>query len=425
MKYLVTLMLLIAVGLSACYQEESIKYNSSGKLFFEEKKVSNGVIFNWKESTISSFNEYVVTKHEQATAAITNLADLNKLNSSKIVARIKNRKITTIKDSTTITNAYYRLYLVYGNQFLASEEISLSSNFCSLEITNFIQFLVDHKKGNLYLFQASNIIEIIDLKNLKQVAFYNQPSVVSVAPMSIGYDKNGNTVIYSAISDKLFVLDGENFKIIDTLTKTKGKIIYSTATDENSNVFFIQSDTLLKYDPVTMKMSNIVYIGANHDFLKVSKDGGTIFTGTVFSNIYQYSINKENSIVSFNRSVVPIDFIKFNSTLSNTDQTIICGARGSIYTKDFQFQKNLSNEMLGYIKSIFDRDDEFIYSVSNLNQSLFKFENKAGYKLIAKIPIRSNVVDIFEYNGSVFVIGSLFDPRTGINKLSLERVKSR
>lgn len=57
--------------------------------------------------------------------------------------------------------------------------------------------------------------------------------------------------------------------------------------------------------------------------------------------------------------------------------------------------------MLGYIKSIFDRDDEFIYSVSNLNQSLFKFENKAGYKLIAKIPIRSNVVDIFEYNGSV------------------------
>lgn len=54
MKYLVTLMLLIAVGLSACYQEESIKYNSSEKLFFGEKEVSNGVIFNWEESTISS-----------------------------------------------------------------------------------------------------------------------------------------------------------------------------------------------------------------------------------------------------------------------------------------------------------------------------------------------------------------------------------
>ena len=78
MKYLVTLMLLIAVGLSACYQEESIKYNSSEKLFFGEKEVSNGVIFNWEESTISSFNEYVVTKHEQSTTAITHLADLNK-----------------------------------------------------------------------------------------------------------------------------------------------------------------------------------------------------------------------------------------------------------------------------------------------------------------------------------------------------------
>ena len=171
-----------------------------------------------------------------------------------------------------------------------------------------------------------------------------------------------------------------------------------------------------------MKITKIGGIGLNHDVLKVSKNGAYVFTGSNISDIYQFSIDQTSGIVSLVKSPVFIDFSDKNSTLANSEPTIVCGANGAIYTKNFQIKKNLANEVGGYLKSIFDINDEFIYAIGSSQKVIYKFENREGYKNISRIHVSINVKDIFDYSGQIFMIGNSIDPQTGSSKLFLQRL---
>jgi hypothetical protein len=108
--------------------------------------------------------------------------------------------------------------------------------------------------------------------------------------------------------------------------------------------------------------------------------------------------------------------------LANSEPTIVCGANGAIYTKNFQIKKNLANEVGGYLKSIFDINDEFIYAIGSSQKVIYKFENREGYKNISRIHVSINVKDIFDYSGQIFMIGNSIDPQTGSSKLFLQRI---
>lgn len=424
MKYLLTLFLLGVSCFTACYQEESNKYSSQSRgLNFIKTEVSNGIVFNWDEPTISNFTEYVITKHLNSTASKMSIADLNKLSSSNIVARIKNPKITNAKDSTSTLSTYYRLYIVAGSKLFTSVELVQNSNFYQLAKPSFKQILIDHKKGNLYLFQPFDLIEIVQLANMKQLALYTNLEVKSSFSVSLGYDQSGNTEIYSSSEDKILVADGEDLRIKDIIYNIHvGNKILNTVTDEYSNIFFTEFDAVSKYDPITKQFTKLGSIGFNHNVLRVTRNGENVFTGNNFSNIYQYTIDNNNANVTFNKSPISIDFSNMNSTLANNEFTIVCGADGAIYTKNFQLEKNLANEVGGYLKSIFDINEEFIYAIGSSNKTIYKFENKEGYKNISRFPVSLNVKDIFDYSGQIFIIGSSDDRQTGLSRLFLQRL---
>ena len=150
------------------------------------------------------------------------------------------------------------------------------------------------------------------------------------------------------------------------------------------------------------------------------KDDNTI--EDLISDIYQFSIDQTSGTVSLVKSPVFIDFSDKNSTLANSEPTIVCGANGAIYTKNFQIKKNLANEVGGYLKSIFDINDEFIYAIGSSQKVIYKFENREGYKNISRIHVSINVKDIFDYSGQIFMIGNSIDPQTGSSKLFLQRL---
>jgi len=163
MKYLLTLVLISAICLIACYQEESNKYtHQADSLNFTKTEVSNGVVFNWEEAKMFNFTEYIITKHPNSTPAITSIEDLSKLSSINIMARIKSRQSNSANDSTSILRTYYRLYVVSGTHFLASDEIVQNSNFYTPSHQNANQLLMDYKKGRLYLLNSANEVEIIE-----------------------------------------------------------------------------------------------------------------------------------------------------------------------------------------------------------------------------------------------------------------------
>ena len=163
MKYLLTLFLLGASCFTACYQGESNKYTTQANgLSFTKTEVSNGVVFNWEEAKMLNFTEYIITKHPNSTPAITSIEDLSKLSSINIMARIKSRQSNSANDSTSILRTYYRLYVVSGTHFLASDEIVQNSNFYTPSHQNANQLLMDYKKGRLYLLNSANEVEIIE-----------------------------------------------------------------------------------------------------------------------------------------------------------------------------------------------------------------------------------------------------------------------
>lgn len=423
MKYLLTLVLLCVIGLPACYQDDSNKYTSNmSGLVFTKTEVSNGILFQWDQSFLSNFTEYVVTKHDVSTDVVKSLSDLNKLNSENVVARVKSRHITSTKDSVSTSSTYYRLYLVFGGKFVASDEVFQSSNYYMLDIQFFNQLLIDRRKGNLYLFRT-NLVEIVDLKRMEQKDLITTTRTVSLYSMSLGYDQDGNTEIYSSNGEKILVFDGENLQIKDTIYNIpRGKLIYSTATDEHSNIFFTEADSVSKYDPLTRKISKFGSNGTFQEAIQVTRDGKTIIAGTGFTYMFQYRIDQNDKILSIKKSPSVIDFSNRNFKLANAEPTIVAGNSGSIYAEDFILQKHLGNEVEGYVGSVFDDNDKFIYSIGGINNFIFRFENKAGYKFIDRIFVRNNASHIFVYEGNIFTIGNFVDPTTGFNSLLLERV---
>ncbi len=422
MKYLLTLVLISAICLIACYQEESNKYTQQvDSLNFTKTEVSNGVVFNWEEAKLFNFTEYIITKHPNSTPAITSIEDLSKLSSINIMARIKSRQSNSANDSTSTLRTYYRLYVVSGTHFLASDEIVQNSNFYVLQEQKIIQILVDKKKGRLYLFYSTNALEIIDLKKMQQIALFDNTLIFNNYNMSLGYDHSGNTELYSSKAVKILIIDGENLKVKDTIYNTpKGKLIYNIVTDENSNIFFVESDSISKYDPITKKISKLEINKFYLNGIKVTRDGRNIFTGSTFSFIYHYKIDSNTGTVSYNKSPSYIDFS--NSTIAKHESTLICGSGGAILAKDFQIQKYLANEVGGYVTSIFDENDRIIYAIGSSNNLVFKFENKTGYKNIENIPIRSLPSNIFFYDGKLFTIGLSVNFSMGVSKYVLQRI---
>ena len=422
MKYLLTLVLISTICFTACYQEESNKYTTQANgLNFTKTEVSNGVVFNWEEAKMFNFTEYIITKHPNSTPAISNIEDLDKLNSSNIVARNAIRQDTFAKDSISTLRTYYRLYVVSGSKVYASDEIVQNSNFYVLQEQKIIQILVDKKKGRLYLFYSTNALEIIDLKKMKQIALFDNTVIFSNYNMSLGYDQSGNTELYSSKADRILVIDGENLRVKETIYNTpKGKSIYNTVTDENSNIFFVESDSISKYDPLSKKISKLEFNKSYLNNIRVTKDGRNVFTGSTLSNIYHYTIDQSNGTVSYKSSPSLIDFS--NSEIANFESTIICGANGTILTMDFEVKKNLANEVGKYIKSIFDDNDKIIYSIGSSSSFVYKFENKAGFKNIENIPIRSLPSNIFFYDGKLFTIGLSVNFSMGVSKYVLQRI---
>jgi len=154
--------------------------------------------------------------------------------------------------------------------------------------------------------------------------------------------------------------------------------------------------------------------------IRVTRDGKTILIGSGYSTIFQYNLDQNNSIIDIISSPTYIDFSEENFLLANTGTTIVSGFTGELY-KNFKLQRSLAIDVDGYQKSFFDNRDSLIYSIGS-SKNIFIFENKVGYKIVEKIPIRNVPSFIFTYNGNIYSLEKLIDPITNINRLLLERV---
>ena len=362
----------------------------------------------------------MVTKHPKSSSALTSLSALNKLSLNNIVARVKSQNVTKAKDSISTSDTYYRLYVVFDDQLIASDEIFQKSNYYMSTIQFYSKILIDHRKGNLYLFN-SNTVEVIDIVKMEQKSLLTNNIILSSYSMSLGYDQNGNTEIYSAVKDKILVFKGETLNISDSIFNSpKGSLIYYTATDENSNIFFTSSTSVSMYNPLTKKISTYLNNGPLQSKIRVTRDGKTILIGSGYSTIFQYNLDQNNSIIDIISSPTYIDFSEENFLLANTGTTIVSGFTGELY-KNFKLQRSLAIDVDGYQKSFFDNRDSLIYSIGS-SKNIFIFENKVGYKIVEKIPIRNVPSFIFTYNGNIYSLEKLIDPITNINRLLLERV---
>ena len=109
--------------------------------------------------------------------------------------------------------------------------------------------------------------------------------------------------------------------------------------------------------------------------------------------------------------------------MANKGETFIVGNSGIIYDLYFNFQKQLGLEVPGYVQSIFDESEDYIYVLGGINREVVKLENKAGYKRLGSIIVKSSPKQFFTFGGSIFVLGSVFDSSTGTKKLIIEKVK--
>ncbi len=423
MKYLVTIILICAIGLFDCNKEESNNYTSqTNNLDFTKTEVSNGVRLSWDEARVSNFTEYVITKHTISRPAITSVADLNNLSSVNILARIKDRYIKSIIDTISLVKTYYRFYIVYGSQIVVSEEISQNPNLYILQSQNISQFLIDRRNGRLYLFFSFKNVEVIDLQNMKQINFFYNSYNLDNHSISLGYDQNGNTEIYSAQGDKILILDGESLNFKDTIYNTpKGKEIFKVATDQKNNIFFGEKDTLSKYDPLTKKITKI---GSNNYYLneiRLTNDGKTLLIGSTFSYVHQYNFDQNDELVSLKKYPLIFDFSSYSTAMANFEPELIVGTYGAIYTKDLHHKKNLSKEVEAYVQSVFDERDSIIYSIGTARNIVYKFENKNEYMNLGNFSIRSRPSRMFIYEGNLYIFGNT-SLDVFSNKFVLEKV---
>jgi hypothetical protein len=425
MKYLFSILMMLSLIIIACDKQEPSKYfGSNVALSFSKKLLNNGLILSWEQRNNNSFVEYIVTKNSKSTPAFKRILDID---SGTILSR--SSIATNVIDSTIAFSAYYRLYVVFESQLIASEEIFHQVDNYVLSGTDLKQVLVDSRKGNLYVLYINGSAELLNFLNLKLIKFFPKNSFPGFGTCSLGYDKSGNTEIYVPDSTLIKFLDGDDLSIKNKVFNTySNSTVKNTATDENSNIFFTDGTGFIvggfsKYDAKTKSVIRFNFCECSNEGIIISKDGNRGLVGSFSEKLNQFTLNSKNDVIDFAEAQ---DIVSWRSNklfvLSNKDQTMICGNFGTIFTGRFEAQKNLSNEVEGYVQSTFDQDENFIYAIGNSNRAIYKFENKLGYRKVASIPLKFYPNHIFVQSTYAYVIESVVDPNTGVKSSIIEKI---
>ncbi len=429
MKYLYVSCILFSSLYISCYKQDANKYSRSNvNLSFSIKEHSKGIVLSWEQTNISSFVEYIVTKSSESKAAVENLSDLD---SKLIFARIKDRNINSLIDSTLAFNSYYRLYINQGEQLIFTEEILREPNNYVLTSSSVNELLVDYRKGNIYFLNSDQSVEFVDLDKLELINIYRNLSIPSPLYCSLAYDNDGNTEIYVPFEDKIRVIDGENFTIKRSITNINFQTpIYNTVTDEKNNLYYTDAiggalDGIYKVHSDTKKITKFnVCATCNHLFFKMSKNGKRGLFAAPAGGLIYFTLNDMDQIDMTINSVYTTSWMSDQLfVIAENSQTLICGNTGSIFDHQFRLIKQLAIDVPGYVQSIFDDEEKYIYSIGKIAKEIINFENKPGYQKLGNIVIKSTPMQIFIYKGSIFVLGSVFDPSTRMVKLILEEVK--
>lgn len=429
MKYFCIVFVFFSTFFSSCYKQDASKYQENNvSLSFSVVEQSNGVLLMWGQASMSNFIEFIVTKNSVSTAPVGNVTELK---SESIFTRIKDRNTTSIIDSTLALNSYYRLYINQGGLLIASDEILQKSKNYVLNSSSVNQLLVDYQKGNLYILNSDQSVELVDLSKMELKTTYENVLLPRSLSCSLGYDQDGNTEIYVPIVDQIQVLDGEKFNLKKSISNTNFQtLINNTATDMNSNIYYSDETVgilggIFRYDSKTELITKINVCGdCRHYTFVMSRDGKRGIVGSLGAVARYFTINDKNQV---NASVISQSIISSTSSqlfvLAEKSPTLIVGNSGTIFNQSFSVQKNLINEVPLFLQSIFDQEENYIYAIGGLNKVIVKFENKAGYNKLGSIFIKSSPRQIFIYDSSAFILGNVFDPNTRINKLIIEKVR--
>jgi hypothetical protein len=432
MKNLLTLVIFAILLVSSCLQDEESKYSiSSSKLTFSKTDLSYGAAFHWDECKVSTFVEYIITINSEPTPAFNKISDLK---SNTIFARIKSKDNTSISDTTTIENSYYRLYVNIGNGLLVSNEVFVDFLNFSLAGQHVANSLVDHINGNLYLLYSNRLVEVVDLKNMKsKVKQFEQAFNFNFSP-SLGYDKFGKTEIYLPINDKIIFFDGENLEAKDTLLGiTKGASIYNTATDKFNNIYYTDSYSgtlavVAKYNPSTGKTIRFGDVLRNF-MLRVTPDGKNVVVATqdIKANVSLYTFNDKDVIISNIKSLGAIDFSS-NSffTFASSGAILIGGKSGNLFERrndQLVRMTTLNPSGIEFFSSEFSADEKFIYFTSFMEKLVVKVHNSNPYNKVTTFKTRFLPLHFFVYNNEGYAVTFVTDPFTGFDKLVLEKIK--
>jgi hypothetical protein len=419
--------LLSSLLLLSCHKQELGKYSyDDASLGFLKKEQGNGIVLSWNQSVSLTFVEYIVTKNTKSTPALTTISDIQR---ETILARYQNKLATSIADSAVSFPSYYRLYVNYGRQVFVSEEIYHATNNYVLTGNEINQVLVDHRKGKLYTLYSNQNIERIDLKKMELESFFFRKQFFSFRSSSLGYDKDGNTEIYVPEYSRIQFCDGDILNPKSYIQNDfSGVDILSTVTDENSNIFFTDWVTgglggISRYDPKTQLKTRTNLCFCSQRNISISSNGKRGLVGSSFGIVNSFTVDDLKNIRWKSASRDSIDWESNKLvTVANKSETIICGRQGLVFKDQFKEQKRLALEVEGYVQSIFDKEEKYIYAIGSVNKAIYKFENKLGYQKVAIIPLKFFPTHIFIYDSWVFVLESIIDPNTGIVSTILEKI---
>jgi hypothetical protein len=426
-NYFSLILILFVLVSTSCDKHESNKYDGNSiNLGFSKTEQGNEIFLFWNPAISNTLVEYIVTKNSKSTPALTNISDIE---SETILARIKNRNSTSIVDSALSFPAYYRLYLNYGKQVFVSEELFQPSDNYVLSANNINQVLVDHRKGRVYIIYFNQPSELIDLKKLAIIKLISSSLFFSSKACSLGHDKDGNTEIYMPEYSRIQFLDGDKLTAKSYIQNSFSNVdILSTITDENSNIYFSDWVTgglggISRYDAITRLVTRTNVCDCKQTNVSISKDGRRGLVGASLGIVNSFTLDKFNNIIRKTSSRDTIDW-ESNKLIvvASQSESVICGRQGIIYNGDFIEQKRLAIEVDGYVQSIFDKDEKYIYAIGSANKAVYKFENKSGYRKVASFPLKFHPTYLFNYDSYVFIIESVRDPNTGTQNTILERI---
>ncbi len=425
-KYSCLIWLICCSLFVSCSQEED-KYAENGNFGFSITEQDNGIALTWNQATLANFTEYIITKTSISTAVYEHVSEIKP---EVIFARFNSRYTTSVLDTSLVFNSFYRLYINQGGKVIASAELFQKPNNYVLTRNSVVQMLVDYDKGNLYILNADQSVELVDLWKLELRSIYENILLPKSFSCSLGYDKDGNTEIYIPIADQIQVLDGERLNLKKSISNANLQVpIYNTITDENSNIFYSDatggiSSGIYKVDSKTKFISKFNVCGDCYHFnFMMSKDGKKGLVGSSGSLLTYFTLNDKNQISTLINSPFGISWSanQLFFVVASKSQTFIAGWTGIVYDLHFNFLKQF--DQIGYVQSIFDENEDYIYVLGGINREVVKLENKVKYKRLGSVIVRSNPKQLFTFGGSIFVLGSVFDSSTGTTKLIIEKVK--